>query len=149
MKNVSATAHYYHNFNDYPSHDVVHNNERCFLPADIGGCRSTSKRWFYQPDTGKCHAFYYRGCRGNANNFFSEKQCYLACVGQYLENCYRNALLVVVVVVVVVDVLVVDVLVVDVVIDIAVVIDAVDVDVVVVVVVDVVDFVVLCWWGYY
>ena len=53
--------------------------DRCHLPAEQGPCRGTFERWSYNKVEGRCQPFTYGGCKGNGNNFKSEKQCLDSC----------------------------------------------------------------------
>ena len=52
---------------------------------DSGRCadnREPVAAWYYDEYTGKCTAFAYSGCDGNANRFDTEEQCERQC-GQF------------------------------------------------------------------
>ncbi|XP_060627760.2 kunitz-type serine protease inhibitor textilinin-2-like [Anolis sagrei] len=51
----------------------------CRLPPETGPCKSSIPRFFFNPKTRKCEVFIYGGCRGNKNNFMTEKECLQAC----------------------------------------------------------------------
>uniref|UniRef100_A0A8B9BW92 BPTI/Kunitz inhibitor domain-containing protein n=1 Tax=Anser brachyrhynchus TaxID=132585 RepID=A0A8B9BW92_9AVES len=53
----------------------------CYLLAQPshGPCRGHFYRYAYNPATGTCRVFLYGGCRGNANNFETLKECQRAC----------------------------------------------------------------------
>uniref|UniRef100_A0A8B9BUV6 BPTI/Kunitz inhibitor domain-containing protein n=1 Tax=Anser brachyrhynchus TaxID=132585 RepID=A0A8B9BUV6_9AVES len=51
----------------------------CHLPPEHGPCRGHFYRYAYNPATGTCRVFLYGGCRGNANNFETLKECQRAC----------------------------------------------------------------------
>ena len=51
----------------------------CVLPTKVGPCRAKLTRWYYDPDIRRCATFTYGGCRGNTNNFRSEKSCMRYC----------------------------------------------------------------------
>ncbi|KAM7540797.1 hypothetical protein Aperf_G00000044610 [Anoplocephala perfoliata] len=51
----------------------------CQLPQDVGPCRATMKRWYYDASRSSCIEFNYGGCRGNANNFKSKEACEAKC----------------------------------------------------------------------
>ncbi|XP_064469332.1 carboxypeptidase inhibitor SmCI-like [Ornithodoros turicata] len=51
----------------------------CYLPKGRGLCNESLLRYFYNPDSGRCEAFMYSGCMGNANNFHSVGDCKLFC----------------------------------------------------------------------
>nr|CAD7194789.1 unnamed protein product [Timema douglasi] len=46
---------------------------------EIGPCRGYFQRWFYNAQKGMCVPFGYGGCRGNSNNFLTEKECQDTC----------------------------------------------------------------------
>lgn len=54
--------------------------EVCALPLDIGICRASVPRFYYDAGAGKCEHFIYGGCQGNANNFPSLDACRNRCV---------------------------------------------------------------------
>uniref|UniRef100_A0A098LWM5 Kunitz 2 n=1 Tax=Eublepharis macularius TaxID=481883 RepID=A0A098LWM5_EUBMA len=51
----------------------------CLLPCVIGRCRAAFPRWWYNATSQVCQEFMFGGCRGNANNFLSEKECLQTC----------------------------------------------------------------------
>ena len=51
----------------------------CSLPKIVGPGRVGSRRFYYNPDVGKCLEFTYGGSGGNANNFRSISDCVDAC----------------------------------------------------------------------
>ena len=53
--------------------------EDCHLPAETGPCRAALQRYFFNKDSGKCEAFVFGGCSGNANNFASIEECAKKC----------------------------------------------------------------------
>ena len=55
-------------------------DEDCNLEADIGPCRSSMPRYFYNSKTGKCELFTYGGCSGNRNNFETARACEKKCI---------------------------------------------------------------------
>lgn len=44
-------------------------------------CNALSARYWYDHNTRQCGAFWWRGCRGNANNFESWEKCQEFCAG--------------------------------------------------------------------
>ncbi|CAH0561372.1 unnamed protein product [Brassicogethes aeneus] len=54
----------------------------CKLPMDVGPCKSTMDRWYYNNIKGECEIFNYSGCEGNLNNFNTLEQCQ--------KLCYKN-----------------------------------------------------------
>nr|QEU48908.1 leptucin [Hemiscorpius lepturus] len=51
----------------------------CNLPPEPGLCYAYFERYYYDPKSNRCKMFVYGGCRGNANNFYSERACRAAC----------------------------------------------------------------------
>ncbi|CAL8315623.1 unnamed protein product [Merluccius merluccius] len=51
----------------------------CLVPQEVGVCRASFHRWFYNAAALRCDEFIYGGCKGNRNNFLSEKECSAAC----------------------------------------------------------------------
>ncbi|CAE1312378.1 TFPI2 [Acanthosepion pharaonis] len=54
--------------------------EYCFQPKDAGTCQEYTSRYYYNSETGICEEFNYGGCKGNKNNFLTEKSCQLICI---------------------------------------------------------------------
>ncbi|GFR27455.1 papilin [Trichonephila clavata] len=53
--------------------------DKCTLPVAKGICHNNIMRYYYDFETGKCKAFIYTGCFGNANNFDTLIDCAEAC----------------------------------------------------------------------
>ncbi|XP_057679083.1 kunitz-type protease inhibitor 1-like [Corythoichthys intestinalis] len=53
----------------------------CLSEAKTGPCRAAFPRWHYDADLQRCRQFVFGGCKGNLNNFLSEKECERACDG--------------------------------------------------------------------
>uniref|UniRef100_A0A663NF26 Protein AMBP n=1 Tax=Athene cunicularia TaxID=194338 RepID=A0A663NF26_ATHCN len=47
----------------------------CRLPITQGPCQKLVTRWAFDAAQGKCIMFSYGGCKGNGNQFYSEKEC--------------------------------------------------------------------------
>ncbi|NXU21264.1 AMBP protein, partial [Pardalotus punctatus] len=47
----------------------------CRLPIVPGPCQAPVTRWAFDAAQGKCITFSYGGCKGNGNQFYSEKEC--------------------------------------------------------------------------
>ncbi|NXQ69521.1 AMBP protein, partial [Quiscalus mexicanus] len=47
----------------------------CRLPIVPGPCQALMTRWAFDAAQGKCITFSYGGCKGNGNQFYSEKEC--------------------------------------------------------------------------
>lgn len=54
---------------------------RCLAPKKVGPCRGSFRRWNYNAVTDRCEEFFFGGCKGNHNNYISEKECNDACKG--------------------------------------------------------------------
>ena len=55
------------------------NLDICLLPRVTGPCRARIPRYFYNNATKRCEGFIYGGCRGNKNNFRTQKECEKQC----------------------------------------------------------------------
>ncbi|GMT09209.1 hypothetical protein PFISCL1PPCAC_506 [Pristionchus fissidentatus] len=66
---------------------------RCFLPKVDGPehCTSLSARYWYNPETSLCTAFWWRGCLGNANSFPSWEECAQFCKGVDMTSAVEPA----------------------------------------------------------
>ncbi|XP_078582060.1 uncharacterized protein LOC144865315 isoform X2 [Branchiostoma floridae x Branchiostoma japonicum] len=53
--------------------------QRCSLQPDVGPCRGSFRRFYYNIKSGSCKSFGYGGCLGNANNFRTVEDCENAC----------------------------------------------------------------------
>uniref|UniRef100_A0A0K2TVC7 Papilinlike [Pelodiscus sinensis] n=2 Tax=Lepeophtheirus salmonis TaxID=72036 RepID=A0A0K2TVC7_LEPSM len=51
----------------------------CTLPKNSGGCSNKIFRYYYNAIEQRCKLFVYGGCKGNGNNFLTERQCLLRC----------------------------------------------------------------------
>ncbi|CAL8315300.1 unnamed protein product [Lota lota] len=51
----------------------------CLVAKEVGLCRASFNRWHYDAASLRCEKFIYGGCKGNYNNFLSEKECSDAC----------------------------------------------------------------------
>lgn len=49
--------------------------EACNLPIVTGPCKGFFMLWAFDAVQGKCIQFTYGGCKGNGNQFYSEKEC--------------------------------------------------------------------------
>ena len=52
---------------------------RCLQEVKLGACDATIRRFAYNSLTGNCEPFDYKGCRGNRNNFVTERECLKSC----------------------------------------------------------------------
>ncbi|XP_015806393.1 kunitz-type protease inhibitor 2 [Nothobranchius furzeri] len=55
--------------------------ELCEAKVEVGPCRASMKRWFFNKETGSCELFFYGGCKGNQNNYETEESCKATCAG--------------------------------------------------------------------
>lgn len=53
---------------------------RCLQEVIRGTCDSSIIRYAYNRETGKCESFDYTGCRGNRNNFVTQRECNKSCL---------------------------------------------------------------------
>ncbi|XP_012513351.1 PREDICTED: WAP four-disulfide core domain protein 8 [Propithecus coquereli] len=60
--------------------------EPCTLPLKEGICKLNLQRWYFDFEKSSCKPFIYRGCLGNANNFFSNDDCKAACMSVAKEG---------------------------------------------------------------
>uniref|UniRef100_A0A1A9ZNB8 BPTI/Kunitz inhibitor domain-containing protein n=1 Tax=Glossina pallidipes TaxID=7398 RepID=A0A1A9ZNB8_GLOPL len=51
----------------------------CFLPKEIGPCRASYLKFYYDSGTKACKQFFYGGCQGNANRFDTNDECENLC----------------------------------------------------------------------
>ncbi|KAJ6652002.1 hypothetical protein lerEdw1_015827 [Lerista edwardsae] len=51
----------------------------CLLPKDAGPCLGMVPRYFHNNVSKTCEKFFYGGCLGNGNNFYSERACLQTC----------------------------------------------------------------------
>lgn len=61
----------------------------CLLPMDSGPCKALLRRYFFNRLTQKCQMFHYSGCKGNENNFLSQKECRSRC-GRFIPAEISN-----------------------------------------------------------
>ena len=54
----------------------------CKLQADIGPCKKSELRWYFDDNLQTCRKFTFGGCQGNGNNFETKDECVLACGGR-------------------------------------------------------------------
>eukprot|EP00117_Sycon_ciliatum_P011198 scpid5118/ scgid12783/ Fibropellin-1; Epidermal growth factor-related protein 1; Fibropellin-I; SpEGF I; UEGF-1 len=53
--------------------------DHCSLPPTRGPCRGSYRRFYYDVSSRRCMPFNYGGCKGNANQYSSERSCAWAC----------------------------------------------------------------------
>ncbi|XP_038652370.1 carboxypeptidase inhibitor SmCI-like [Scyliorhinus canicula] len=59
----------------------------CSLPREVGRCRGSFIRFYYNQNTLACEQFTYGGCGGNANNFETMSECQTNCQPAYDHIC--------------------------------------------------------------
>ncbi|KAI4795205.1 hypothetical protein KUCAC02_031571 [Chaenocephalus aceratus] len=57
------------------------NGLRCLLPPQVGSCRASFPRFFYNVSSQICSHFLFGGCHGNGNNFLTKEGCEESCGG--------------------------------------------------------------------
>ncbi|KAF7650691.1 hypothetical protein LDENG_00121710 [Lucifuga dentata] len=53
--------------------------ERCEAEPEVGPCRASFMRWYYDSKTRTCQSFIFGGCQGNMNNYENMESCIDAC----------------------------------------------------------------------
>ncbi|GFV25247.1 tissue factor pathway inhibitor [Trichonephila clavipes] len=61
----------------------------CDQKKEVGPCRASFKRYYYNKKAKKCEKFTYGGCKGNSNNFLTLEDCEAAC-GRGAGKCPKN-----------------------------------------------------------
>uniref|UniRef100_A0A670K6L4 BPTI/Kunitz inhibitor domain-containing protein n=1 Tax=Podarcis muralis TaxID=64176 RepID=A0A670K6L4_PODMU len=59
--------------------------DKCKLPKNVGRCKASFTRFFFNVETLKCEEFIFGGCKANENNFLNENECYQEC-GRFGKN---------------------------------------------------------------
>ena len=62
----------------------------CLAPVDIGPCRASVVRWYFDPEDNSCKDFIFGGCDGNTNNFATKDKCERTCTIFVAEGDLRN-----------------------------------------------------------
>ena len=61
-------------YSDYPD------SWPCLLPKDSGeSCEGGIYKYYWNDEAKKCSLFYYGGCDGNENSFFTKEECMYYC----------------------------------------------------------------------
>lgn len=55
----------------------------CMQPKEVGPCRASIQRFYFDSNTKTCVEFSFGGCNGNGNNFDSIEQCSESCISKY------------------------------------------------------------------
>lgn len=58
----------------------------CQQEKQVGPCRGTFKRWYYDTNSKQCREFFFGGCRGNSNNFIKYEDCDKRCQQRDVGN---------------------------------------------------------------
>ncbi|XP_059610565.1 papilin isoform X4 [Phlebotomus argentipes] len=72
------------NLNNFLTEEECESNcdsvqDLCTLPALRGRCNEQIQRWYFDQNAQRCLQFEFGGCRGNKNNFYTERECQNAC----------------------------------------------------------------------
>lgn len=59
--------------------NILYPTEICELTKEIGPCKASIPRFYYNSEKQKCEEFIYGGCGGNANNFETQEECEYMC----------------------------------------------------------------------
>ncbi|XP_037692692.1 collagen alpha-1(XXVIII) chain isoform X1 [Choloepus didactylus] len=59
---------------------LVHKYPRCLEVLKPGNCSKYVVRWYYDPQVNSCARFWFSGCHGSGNRFYSEKECQETCI---------------------------------------------------------------------
>jgi len=64
-----------------PTQVPIKNEEtdKCMMPKEVGWCRASIHRWYFDAEEKRCKIFVYGGCHGNENNFETEEDCLNQC----------------------------------------------------------------------
>ncbi|XP_016934256.3 kunitz-type serine protease inhibitor textilinin-5 [Drosophila suzukii] len=60
-------------------HGVTIKEPKCWYVANPGPCDDWIKVWGYDYLTNRCIFFYYGGCGGNPNRFYTKEECLSTC----------------------------------------------------------------------
>ncbi|KAK5904107.1 hypothetical protein CesoFtcFv8_005704 [Champsocephalus esox] len=66
------------------------NDLRCLLPPQVGSCRASFSRFFYNVSSQICSHFLFGGCHGNGNNFLTKEGCEESCGGVTGAMCLKT-----------------------------------------------------------
>ena len=58
---------------------IIYFPEFCNDKPEIGTCRGSFEKWYFDTESGGCKTFIYGGCDGNQNNFETQDQCEKSC----------------------------------------------------------------------
>ncbi|XP_056106564.1 boophilin-H2-like [Rhinichthys klamathensis goyatoka] len=52
----------------------------CQLEYDAGTCSNFAVKWYFNVRSGECAQFWYGGCEGNSNRFYTQEDCENRCL---------------------------------------------------------------------
>jgi len=81
-KKIAPKRLWVDSFRIHEQHDSLDRRgfpERCFEPMEVGVCKASLPRYFYNKEKEECEFFNYGGCKGNKNNFETLKECQTIC----------------------------------------------------------------------
>ncbi|XP_030369667.1 kunitz-type serine protease inhibitor spermatin-like [Scaptodrosophila lebanonensis] len=61
--------------NVWDDYQLETNKAICELPPDYGRCSKYTKMWYYDNERRRCKTFIYSVCGGNANRFYTKREC--------------------------------------------------------------------------
>uniref|UniRef100_A0A6I8PGT2 BPTI/Kunitz inhibitor domain-containing protein n=1 Tax=Ornithorhynchus anatinus TaxID=9258 RepID=A0A6I8PGT2_ORNAN len=62
--------------------DPFNYDDHCAASAMTGPCRAAFPRWYFDAQKDACVSFIYGGCRGNRNNYLTQRDCMASCHGK-------------------------------------------------------------------
>ncbi|XP_021340999.1 papilin-like isoform X4 [Mizuhopecten yessoensis] len=65
---------------------IVEELDTCQQPMEIGPCRASYPRFYYNSQTRECTQFTYGGCDGNDNNFATREKCVQHCAPNVIPS---------------------------------------------------------------
>uniref|UniRef100_A0A8C9X8G6 BPTI/Kunitz inhibitor domain-containing protein n=1 Tax=Sander lucioperca TaxID=283035 RepID=A0A8C9X8G6_SANLU len=76
-----------------PNKFIFNATEVCKQRPKTGPCKAHNPRYFYNSSSMSCELFIYGGCKGNQNNFKTEKECMQNCHTEDVEDPLSNTTL--------------------------------------------------------
>lgn len=62
------------------------NKNPCMQPKEVGNCKGSFNRFYFDAESRKCMPFVYGGCNGNENNFISLEFCKFKCLADSVKT---------------------------------------------------------------
>ncbi|CDW52677.1 kunitz:Bovine pancreatic trypsin inhibitor [Trichuris trichiura] len=62
----------------------------CTMPMIQGEGKHNIERFAFDAQSGQCISFVYKGIKGNANNFLTQKRCQVFCIAEQLNPCSQG-----------------------------------------------------------